>query len=48
MPLTRLNIRALHDKLISGEITSRQLTEAYLEQIGATNDRLNIYLTVCR
>jgi aspartyl-tRNA(Asn)/glutamyl-tRNA(Gln) amidotransferase subunit A len=48
MPLTALNIRALHDKLVGGEITSRQLTEAFLEQISATNDTLNIYLTTCR
>ena len=48
MPLTTLNIRALHNRLIGGEITSRQLTEAFLEQIGAINDSLNIYLTVCR
>ncbi len=48
MSLTTLNIRALHDQLISGEVTSRQLTEAYFTQIDATNAALNIYLTVCR
>ncbi len=48
MSLISLSIATLHDKLISGEITSRQLTEAFLDQIGATNNRLNIYLTICR
>ncbi len=48
MSSTSLTIRALHDKLISGEITSRQLTESFLQEIGATNDALNIYLTICR
>ena len=48
MSSTSLTIRALHDKLISSEITSRQLTESFLQEIGATNDALNIYLTICR
>jgi aspartyl-tRNA(Asn)/glutamyl-tRNA(Gln) amidotransferase subunit A len=48
MPLTALNISALHARLIGGETTSRQLTEAFLNQIDTTNETLNTYLTICR
>ena len=47
MELNRLNIKEARIKLDSGEITARQLTEACLEQIAATSDRLNAVLTLC-
>src|SRR5574344_2506174 len=47
MELNRLNIKEARVKLDSGEITARQLTEACLEQIAATSDRLNAVLTLC-
>ena len=47
MELNRLNIAEARLKLDSGEISSRELTEACLEQIAATNERLNVVLTLC-
>lgn len=47
MELNRLNIQEARLKLDSGEITARELTEACLEQIAATNERLNAVLTLC-
>ena len=47
MELNRLNIQEARVKLDSGEITARELTEACLEQIAATNERLNAVLTLC-
>ena len=47
MELNRLNIQEARAKLDSGEITARQLTEACLEQIAATSERLNAVLTLC-
>jgi aspartyl-tRNA(Asn)/glutamyl-tRNA(Gln) amidotransferase subunit A len=47
MELNRLNIAEARIKLDSGEITASQLTEACLEQIAATNERLNAVLTLC-
>ena len=47
MELNRLNIAEARLKLDSGEITARELTEACLEQIAATNERLNAVLTLC-
>ena len=47
MELNRLNIQEARAKLDSGEITAQELTEACLEQIAATNDRLNAVLTLC-
>lgn len=45
--LNRLNIQEARVKLDSGEITAFELTEACLEQIAATNGRLNAVLTLC-
>jgi aspartyl-tRNA(Asn)/glutamyl-tRNA(Gln) amidotransferase subunit A len=47
MELNRLNIQEALEKLNSGEITSLELTEACLQQIEKTNERLNAVLTVC-
>lgn len=47
MELNRLNIKEARLKLDSGEITALELTNACLEQIAATNDRLNAVLTLC-
>jgi aspartyl-tRNA(Asn)/glutamyl-tRNA(Gln) amidotransferase subunit A len=47
MELNRLNIKEARVKLDSGEITALELTNACLEQIAATNDRLNAVLTLC-
>jgi aspartyl-tRNA(Asn)/glutamyl-tRNA(Gln) amidotransferase subunit A len=41
-------IRALHEKLLAGEITAVELAEEYFAQIEARNDELNAYLTVTR
>lgn len=46
MELNRLNITEARIKLDSGEITARELTEACLAQIAATNERLNAVLTL--
>ena len=37
----------LSQLLSSGEVSSVELTRAYLDRIKRTNDRLNIYITVC-
>lgn len=47
MELNRLNISEARLKLDSGEISARELTEACLAQIAATNERLNAVLTLC-
>ena len=47
MELNRLNIQEARLKLDSGEITAKDLTEACLAQIAATNERLNAVLTLC-
>jgi len=47
MELNRLTIIEARAKLDSGEISARQLTEACLNQIAATNERLNAVLTLC-
>ncbi|MEI6835525.1 MAG: Asp-tRNA(Asn)/Glu-tRNA(Gln) amidotransferase subunit GatA [Candidatus Falkowbacteria bacterium] len=47
MELNRLNIQEARAKLDSGEISARELTEACLEQIAATSERLNAVLTLC-
>jgi len=44
--LTSLTIAEARAKLKAGEITSVQLTEAFLRRIDALNPRLNVYLTV--
>ncbi len=42
-----LTIQEMRQKLISGELTSVELTQACLERIKATDDRLNAFITVC-
>ena len=37
----------LSQLLSSGEVSSVELTRAYLDRIKRTNDQLNIYITVC-
>ena len=44
--LTRLTIAQARDKLKGKEITSSELTEAYLAAIDAANDALNAYVAV--
>ena len=44
--LTSLTIFQARTQLKAGEITSVQLTEAFLRRIDALNPRLNVYLTV--
>ena len=44
--LTSLTISQARAQLKAGEITSVQLTEAFLRRIDALNPRLNVYLTV--
>lgn len=47
MELNRLTIQEAREKLDNGEISALSLTEACLNQIAATNDRLNVVLTLC-
>jgi aspartyl-tRNA(Asn)/glutamyl-tRNA(Gln) amidotransferase subunit A len=44
--LTSLTVAAARAKLKAGEITSVELTEAFLRRIDTLNPRLNVYLTV--
>jgi aspartyl-tRNA(Asn)/glutamyl-tRNA(Gln) amidotransferase subunit A len=44
--LTHLTIAEARKKLRAGEITSSELTEAYLSAIGAANPALNAYVSV--
>lgn len=48
MDLTQQTIAGLRQDLDSGKVTSRQLTEAYLDRIAETDDQINAYITVCR
>ncbi len=43
----RGKILTLHEKLIKKEISSKELTKAYLENIKKKNEVLNSYITVC-
>ena len=47
MNLTDLGITELQAKLRSKEISSVELTRAYLERIAATDDSINAFITVC-
>jgi len=47
MNLTELTIHELHDRVLSGEVSSVDATRAYLERIEATDNRLNAFITVC-
>ncbi|MEA3363500.1 MAG: Asp-tRNA(Asn)/Glu-tRNA(Gln) amidotransferase subunit GatA [Thermodesulfobacteriota bacterium] len=42
-----LTIQEIRQKLISGKLTSVELTRACLERVKATDDRLNAFITVC-
>lgn len=46
MKLHELTIEAAHEKLKSGEISARNLTEAVLERIAAVDETVGAYLTV--
>src|SRR6266568_1388390 len=46
MQLARLTIHALHDKLVSGEVSAMALTEAVLTRLAAVEERLHAYITV--
>ncbi len=48
MDIVELSGWELAEKLETGEITSRTLTEAYLERIEAIDGKLRAYITVCR
>ncbi|PLX72323.1 MAG: Asp-tRNA(Asn)/Glu-tRNA(Gln) amidotransferase GatCAB subunit A [Desulfuromonas sp.] len=47
MQLTDLGISALQEKLRSKEISSVELTRAYLERIAATDESINAFISVC-
>jgi aspartyl-tRNA(Asn)/glutamyl-tRNA(Gln) amidotransferase subunit A len=47
MNLTELTIHELHDRLVDRELTSTELTRAFLARIDATDDKLNAFITVC-
>ena len=46
MTLAGLTIHALHDKLVSGEVSAMALTEAVLTRLAAVEERLHAYITV--
>lgn len=48
MELTELTIQELSESLKKGEITSRELTEAYLERIEEVDPKVGAYITVTR
>ena len=47
MNLTELTIHQLHAKLIAKEVTSVELTQAFLARIAATDPQVNAFITVC-
>ncbi|MDT8419394.1 MAG: Asp-tRNA(Asn)/Glu-tRNA(Gln) amidotransferase subunit GatA [Desulfuromonadales bacterium] len=47
MQLTDQTIHQLAQRLASGEITSVELTEAFLQRIEKTDQEINSYITVC-
>lgn len=47
MQLIDLTLQQLHEKLAAGDLSSKEVTSAYLERIAATNPQLNSYITVC-
>src|SRR5690242_15392828 len=48
MSLFQKTIRELHQMLVDGEISSVELTESVLGQIGAVGDKTKAYLLVTR
>ena len=47
MNLTELTIHQLHAKLIAKEVSSVELTQAFLARIAATDPQVNAFITVC-
>ncbi len=47
MELTELTIHEMHARLVAGEVSAVELTRAFLEQIKATDDKINAFITVC-
>jgi len=48
MELIHLSLHELRDKLREGEVTSVELTRAFLDRIEATDHRINAYITLCK
>ena len=46
MELAGLTIHALHDKLVSGEVSAMVLTEAVLTRLAAVEERIHAYITI--
>src|SRR2546427_6418880 len=46
MELAGLTLHALHDKLVSGEVSAMALTEAVLTGVAAVEERLHAYITM--
>jgi aspartyl-tRNA(Asn)/glutamyl-tRNA(Gln) amidotransferase subunit A len=47
MELTELTIHEMHRRLVARELTSTQLTRAFLDRIRATDEKVNAFITVC-
>lgn len=47
MKITDMTVSSLAAAVEKGELTSREITEAYLNRIGETEGRINAYITVC-
>ncbi len=47
MQLTDLTIHQLHDLLREGKTSSQEVTQAFLDRIAATDERINAFITVC-
>jgi aspartyl-tRNA(Asn)/glutamyl-tRNA(Gln) amidotransferase subunit A len=48
MELTELTIHEMHRRLVARELTSTELTRAFLDRIEATDKKVNAFITVCR
>jgi aspartyl-tRNA(Asn)/glutamyl-tRNA(Gln) amidotransferase subunit A len=47
MELTELTIHEMHRGLAARELTSTELTRAFLDRIEATDDKVNAFITIC-
>ncbi len=47
MQITDLNLQQLRERLTSGDLSSREVTQAYLKRIAATNGQVNSFISVC-
>lgn len=47
MQLTDLTIHQLHDLLREGKTSSQEVTQAFLDRIADTDERVNAFITVC-